>query len=187
MSLSEENNINPPPLCHHTCHDIDEAILSAESKLLQVLWLTFTLNQSMQVSEVFTQAKQQVGIVYHKLCKQFNSHKALLCLQYSTSQMDSCSSLWPSSGVHHFPWKNAEVCTKCVHQRLEHWVQFFVSVLATGTLATLHQVIHGHLLFPLHLLKEKTYTFSSKKLYACNPQSLMSIAFHTPMYWVPVG
>ena len=124
------------------------------------VWLTSTLNWSLQVSEICKKARQQVGILYRKFYSSANTSSLLqLYLVYIRPHLEYAAPVWDPyqqglinslERVQKFALK---VCTK-------NWSSGYESLLQSCNLPTLasrrhylklcllYQVVNGHLNFP---------------------------------------
>ena len=125
------------------------------------VWLTSTLNWSMQVNKECKKARQQVGILYRKFHSSANTSTLLqLYLAYIRPHLEYPAPVWDPhqqrlikslERVQKFALK---VCTK-------HWSSDYESLLQLCKLPTfasrrhylklcvLYQVVNGHLDFPM--------------------------------------
>ena len=125
------------------------------------VWLTSTLNWSMQVNKECKKARQQVGILYRKFHSSANTSTLLqLYLAYIRPHLEYLAPVWDPhqqrlikslERVQKFALK---VCTK-------HWssdYEFLLQLCKLPTLASrrhylklcvLYQVVNGHLDFPM--------------------------------------
>ena len=124
------------------------------------VWLTSTLNWSLQVSEICKKARQQVGILYRKFYPSANTSSLLqLYLAYIRPHLEYAVPVWDPyqqgliNSLERVQKFAPKVCTK-------NWSSGYESLLQSCNLPTLasrrhylklcllYQAVNGHLNFP---------------------------------------
>ena len=95
------------------------------------VWLTSTLNWSLQVSKICKKARQQVGVLYQRFYLSANTSSLLqLYLAYICPHLEHAASVWDpyQQGLIN-SLERVQKFALGVHQKLEFQIQVFTSVM----------------------------------------------------------